>query len=269
MPACAIAFAFSRKPGIPAPGIAKSTICRASPRPSRWDRAGSRYRHVAIEDVVQVLVGGDARTKLLGRLVIGDRAGVPMGDPCRELLDRREHDAVERSLLREPRVPTAQRLIHASRSSAVGVDASGDREVVAEHDRVSPLLCRPPSYPLAPRLLVTERSPDAQVVVGEVVLRQQVDLQRRLRHVGQVADRRDAMAPDVVAAFLVWHVVVRQPLFRRPEMPVEGRARRRASDRAGSPLEWDGTRSFTTSCSPRWGPASAASCGMVCIVSGR
>ena len=120
------------------------------------------------------------------------------------------------------RVPAAERLIHAALLERLRVHASRHREEVADHDRVTALLGRPPPDPLAPRLLVTERPPQGQVVVGKVVLREQVHLERRLRHVRQARVRRLPRLLDEVAPLLVGHVVVRHPRDGGGHVPVEG-----------------------------------------------
>ena len=106
-------------------------------------------------------------------------------------------------------------------SSTTGSTAPGHREVVTDHDRVAPFFGGPAADPFAPGFLVAERAPQRQVVVGEVVLGQQVDLQRGLGDVGQPGIAGLPRLFDEVPALFVRHVVVREPLAGRSEMPIE------------------------------------------------
>ena len=145
-----------------------------------------------------------------------------MGDPRRQLLQRGEHHAVERALFGELGVPPAQRLIHAPLLERLGVAAARHGEVVADHDRVTTFLRGPTADPLAPRLFLAEGPPQRQVVVGQVVLGEQVDLQRRLRDVGQPRVLGSPWLLHEVPPLFVRDVVVREPLVGGTDMPIEG-----------------------------------------------
>ncbi len=69
--------------------------------------------------------------------------------------------------------------------------------------------------------MTAERGPDAEVVVGQVVLGEQVHFQRDLRDVGQATVRWLPGMFEVVAALLVRDELVREPLGHRVDMPVE------------------------------------------------
>ena len=107
-------------------------------------------------------------------------------------------------------------------SSAIGIAAARHGEVVADHDRVTAFLRGPAADPLAPRLLLAERPPQRQVVVGQVVLGEQVDLERRLRDVGQPRVVGLPWLLHEVPALFVRDVVVREPFVGGTDMPIEG-----------------------------------------------
>jgi hypothetical protein len=83
VPTLAISSAFTLKSGISIPGIAKVVTCRCG------------LRELAVEDVVEVLVGRDARGELLDQRILGGRARATVRDPRGELLQRRVDDAVQ------------------------------------------------------------------------------------------------------------------------------------------------------------------------------
>ena len=139
---------------------------------------------VAVEDVVEVLVGGDSAHDRFARRVVEQLPGVAVRDPRRQLLERDVHDAVADA----GRVGHLARghLRHARALEFMEVDRARHREVVADHDRVTPLLGRPPTVPLGPHAVVAEVRHDRAVVVREVVLGEEVHEERAARA------RRDA-----------------------------------------------------------------------------
>ena len=180
-------------------------------------------RELAVEDVVEVLVDGDPRRELLDQRILRVRAGVAVRDPGRELLQARVHQAVERVRERPAvvRVVAAAHGLHPAALERDGIHAAGDREVVAQHDGVPALLGRPPARPLAPRAVLAERVPQREVVVGEVVLRQQVDLERGARDGAEIAVGLLPRLLDVVAPDLVGDELVREPLRRPRQVRLE------------------------------------------------
>jgi hypothetical protein len=180
-------------------------------------------RELAVEDVVEVLVDGDPRRELLDQRILRERTRVAMRDPGRELLQARVHEPVERvgeraAVVRV--VPPAHRL-HPPALERDGVHAAGHGEVVAEHDGVAALLGRPPARPLAPRAVLAERIPEREVVVGEVVLREEVDLERGPRDGAELAVGLLPRLLDVVATHLVGDVLVGEPFGRPGQMGLE------------------------------------------------
>ena len=89
MPAFAIWAALRMKPGMPAPGIwnarTSSTIARTAADGSILSAAAE---DVAVEDHVQVLVGGDPDHDPVRDRVVRVAPGVAVRDPRRELLER-------------------------------------------------------------------------------------------------------------------------------------------------------------------------------------
>ena len=97
MPALAIAAALRMKPGMPAPGISNArtsaTIARTAADGCSFDGSSE---DVAVEDHVEVLVGGDPDHDLVGDRVLRVAAGVAMRDPRRELLEGDVREPAER-----------------------------------------------------------------------------------------------------------------------------------------------------------------------------
>ncbi len=146
-----------------------------------------------------------------------------MRDPRCKLLEGGVGDAVERlgEASAVARIPASGHLVHASAFQGNGVDAAGDREEVPKHDRVPALLGGPPSRPLAPCPVAPERVPQREVVVGQVVLGQQVDLEGDARDGVEVAVGQLPRLVLVVAADLVRHVLVREPFGGGREVALE------------------------------------------------
>jgi len=92
---------------------------------------------------------------------------------------------------------------------------------------VATLLGRPPADPLAPGAVGAEQTLDGAEVVREVVLREQVDEQRRPHRVVDRGAREvgvvlvPLLAGDRVLAAAVRHVLVREPLLGGREVPLE------------------------------------------------
>ena len=186
-----------------------------------------RRRHeVAVEEVVQVLVGGDAAHDRRALRVVEQLARVAVRDAGGELLQRDVDDAVGDAVgvRHEPH----RHLTHPRALELAHVDRTGHREVVADHDRVATLLGRPPAVPLAPHVAVAELAADLAVVVREVVLGEDVEEERTARALAQLRRLRiPALAFGVVAAAAPRHELVREPLLGGTEMTLEQRDRRR------------------------------------------
>ena len=148
------------------------------------------------------------------------RCAIRVASSCKRRVDQ----AVER-IAEEPalavRVVAARHGLHASALQRHGVEASRDGQVVAQHDRVAALLGGPPPDPLAPDPVAAERLPQREVVVGQVVLGEEVDLERDPRDLAQVAVGRLPGLLDVVAPVFVGDVLVREPLGRLGEVSFE------------------------------------------------
>ena len=86
---------------------------------------------------------------------------------------------------------------------------------------MTPLFCGPAADPFAPHPVPAERLPEGEVVVGQVVLGEEVDLERDPRDLAQVAVRDLPRLLDVVASHLVRHVLVREPFRRLGEVAFE------------------------------------------------
>ena len=108
------------------------------------------------------------------------------------------------------------------RSIAIGSMLRVTIEVVAEHDGVPALLGGPSVHPVDPGAVSgAEHAMDLAVVAGEVVLGQQVDLERDLGH---AADAGLVGRPRLlveVATHRVGDVVVGEPLLGHLEVPVQ------------------------------------------------
>src|SRR4029453_18908376 len=109
------------------------------------------------------------------------------------------------------RVVAARDLIHASALEHHRVEAARDGQVVAQHDRMAALLGRPPAGPFSPDAAPAEDLPERQVVIGQVVLGEQVHLERRARDDPERAVGLLPRLVHVVAADLVGDVFVREP----------------------------------------------------------
>ena len=231
---------------MPAPGISKvfTTSRIALHRLVRRDLQRG-VEQVAVEDHVQVLVGGDPGQQPLGHRVAGEPAGVAVRDPGRELLEGHVGERPHQ-VLAVRRLVALGHVRHPEPLELDRVDHPLDHHVVAHHDRVPALLGGPAVHPLAPGGVAAEDHGDLVVVARQVVLGEQVDDQRRPRHVrdvGVVRRPRVALHQAVeVAAVAPRDVVVREPLLRdarsagsappRPPAPAPA-AGRSGSSRAG------------------------------------
>ena len=111
---------------------------------------------VAVEDHVQVLVGGDPDHDLVGDRVLGVAARVPVRDPRRELLERDVGEPAER--VGRVVVVALLELGHPAALEQDRVDVAGDRQVVAQDDRVAALLGGPAPDPVDPRPVAASRT---------------------------------------------------------------------------------------------------------------
>ena len=175
---------------------------------------------VPVEDHVQVLVGRDPDHDPVRDGIVRVAPGVAVRDPGRELLERHVGQAVER--VRRGHVVAALELVHPSALEQHRIDVAGDGEVVAQHDRVAALLRRPAPDPGEPRAVAPAEHPvDQPVVARQVVLREEVDLERRLGHARQPRlvggpGLRVEVAPEAIR-----DVVVREPLLGHLEVAIE------------------------------------------------
>ena len=167
---------------------------------------------VAVEDHVQVLVGGDADHDPVGDRVVRVAPGVAMRDPRGELLERDVGEAVER--VRRVVVVALLELRHPAALEGDRVDVAGDRQVVAQDDGVAALLRGPAPDPVDPgAVALAEHAVDEPVVAGQVVLGQEADLEGRLGDAGQprLVGRPGLLVE--VAPEPVRDEVVREPLL--------------------------------------------------------
>ena len=148
-----------------------------------------RGDEVAVEEVMVVLVDGDATKHLVAGGIVEVVAeldpGVAVRDAGGQLLERDVDEPFGRR--RGLRNLTPADLGHPRSFELDRVEHAGHGDVVADHDRVTTLFGGPALGPDGPRLADPEHPVDLQVVVGQVVLGQQVDEQRtleRLRNVG-------------------------------------------------------------------------------------
>ena len=169
---------------IPDPGISNFRVWRlmASTIP---DGSISRAAldEVAVEEVMEVLVGGHPFHDRVS-LGIGEcLARVVMGDPGGQLLERQVGEGVGdgAGLGGDP----PGHLGHPGPLQSTGVDVPRHHEVVPDHDGVPTLFGRPPAGPVAPHTVATEEVVDGGEVVREVVLGQDVDEQGAGHSVGQ------------------------------------------------------------------------------------
>ena len=115
----------------------------------------------------------------------------------------------------------ARHVLHALALERDRVDRPRRHQVVADGDRVAALLGRPAARPRAPGALAAEHAPQGEVVGGQVVLGEQVELERDAR---RRAEARVALLPrlvDVAAPALPGDVLVGEPLLGGGEMAVE------------------------------------------------
>ena len=177
---------------------------------------------VAIEDHVKVLIHGDASEQPFDDGLAGIPACVAVRDPRGQLLERHVRQALKDRLLAA--VIADLHDLHPCPLEPDRVHPAGDQQVVTNAVRVPALLRRPAMHPGAPGALAAKDSLDLPVIAREVVLRQQVDLERRTRDRRQ---RRLLAGPCVaaevseVATLAPRHVLVRHPFLRRSQVPVE------------------------------------------------
>ena len=184
-----------------------------------------RLREVAVEELVQVLVGGDAHHHVVPGRVADHLAGRAVGDAGRELLQRE----VDEPVLHGRRVggDATRHLRHAAALEVVRIDRPRDHQVAVDGHRVAALFGGPPADPLAPRLVGAEHALDGAEVVRQVVLGQEVDEQRRADGVvdlgaGEVGVvGRPFLTGDRIAAAPVRDVLVGEPFLGRRQVSFE------------------------------------------------
>jgi hypothetical protein len=148
--------------------------------------------------------------------------GSAVRDPGRQLLERDVGADVEQRLVAG--VVADLHRLHPRPLELVRVDAPGHQQVVPDAERVPPLLGGPAVHPGAPGTVAPERPLDLTVVAGQVVLGQQVHLERGPRDRGE---RRLLDRPGLttelgeVAAERPGDELVRHPLLGRGQVAVE------------------------------------------------
>ena len=141
------------------------------------ERGGAQ---VAVEDHVQVLVGGDAGEHAVGDRIVADATGIAVADPGGQFLEGHIRDGEQESGTGRGVDVEARRLVvhDGHRRISVGhvdhscllerdrVDPTGHHEVVAQDDPVAVLLGGPAAYPGAPGAVLGEVLGDLTVVGG-------------------------------------------------------------------------------------------------------
>jgi hypothetical protein len=104
------------------------------------------------------------------------------------------------------------------------IDLAGDDEVVPQRDRMQVFLGGPAAEPATPLLLEDEAEDELTVITGQVVLRDEQDLQR----IGDIAGQRHLRRVPILAAeegevlaLLERHVVVGVPEFLRVDVTTQ------------------------------------------------
>ena len=129
------------------------------------------------------------------------------------------------------------------------VEVAGHRQVVAQDDRVAALLGGPAADPVDPRAIAGPEHPvDEPVVRGQVVLGQEVDLERGLGDAGQAGLIGRPRLLVEVAPEPVRDVVVGEPLLGDPGVAVVEAA-------ASGSSSWRSARSSWVWLSRGWGQA--------------
>ena len=173
---------------------------------------------VAIEHHVQVLISGHPHHDLVGHRVIGIAAGVAMGDPGGQFLERRIGHQPQRRLVRHPALLQGG---HPPPFQGDRVDVAGDQQIIAEHDRVAALLGGPAVRPGPPGAVAAEGRQQLPVVAGQVVLGEEVDLEGGLGDPGQPRLVGGPGFGVEVAAKAPGHVLMRHPFLGHGQMPVK------------------------------------------------
>ena len=178
-----------------------------------------RGEDVPVEQRMEVLVLRDPEHDPVRHGVLRVLAGVAVREARRQLLERH----VRQPAKRVGRGTIVARL-HQAHPLALkqnGVDVAGDHEVVPEDDRMATLLRGPAADPVDPRpITAAEHAVDQAVVAGQVVLREEADLERDLgdtRQPGLVG--RPGLLVEVPSQS-IGDVVVREPLLRHLGVPV-------------------------------------------------
>ena len=130
-----------------------------------------------VEHEVVVLVDRNPRHDLVGHRAVGLHPGVPVADPGGQLLGRRVGEYLYRT-----RRSVAPPLRHGGQPFVLQlrrITVTAGEQVVPDGDGVLTLLGRPEAGPLGHRRILGEAPGDLGVVVGQVVLGQQVQLERR------------------------------------------------------------------------------------------
>ncbi len=130
---------------------------------------------VPVEDHVEVLVRGHPGEQLLRGGVLGEPARVAVADPRREFLEGDVGDGAQRCLL--VAVEPVLHLDHAAPLKGHRVNTAGHHQIVPHRDGVASLLRRPAVHPGTPGAVPPEGRRDHTVVAGQVVLREQPDLE--------------------------------------------------------------------------------------------
>ena len=181
--------------------------------------AQRRAQHVAVEDRVEVLVGGDAQHDAVGHRILRVATGVAVRDARRHLLEGHVGEAAQR--VDGLALEAALELAHAAALEEHRVEVARHHQVVAQHDGVPALLGRPAAHPAHPGpLALPEHGMDEPVIAGQVVLRQEAHLERRLGHAREPRLVRGPWLAVVVSPQPVGDVLVGEPLLGHTCVPV-------------------------------------------------
>ena len=128
-----------------------------------------------VEHEVVVLIGGDPGHDLVGHRTVGLHPSVAVADAGGQFLGRRVGEDLHRA--RGVVAPTAGHRGQPLVLQLGRIAVPGGQQVVTDGDGVLALLGRPEAGPFGHRRVLGEAASDLRVVVGQVVLGQQVQLQ--------------------------------------------------------------------------------------------
>ena len=169
--------------------------------------------------MVEVLVGRHPLEHLVANRVVEVFAGVEVGDPGRELLNRDICQGFKRIVGR--RNLTFADLVHACPFEFDGVDGLGEDHVVAHGNGVAAFFGRPATAPGAPCPVWPEHVVDVSEVVRQVVFGEQVDVQRAASRPIEGGELGNPVFGEVqLDAECPWRGLMREPFFGRSHMPV-------------------------------------------------